>query len=132
MVTADIGPNIIATASTDGVVIVRNRKTFGSVYRETHHGDQPVAALRLVEDLVVTGARQEIIVLRHRTRRLGQGRNTVQGEYMELVHRLENIPFDGMMTCVDTDRSSLVTGTVKCLIVWSLARQAGLYILNYS
>ena len=123
LVTVDIGHKLIVTASSDGVVIVRNRETFGSLYRETHHGDQPVLALRLQEDLVLTGARQEIIVLRHRTRLLGEGRNTLQGEYMELQHRLENIPYSGMLTCLDTDRDSLVAGTSKCLVVWCLPSQ---------
>ena len=130
LVTIDLGHNLIVTASTDGVVIVRNRQTFGSVYRDTHHGDQPVVALRLQEDLVVTGARQEIIVLRHRTRVLGEGRNTVQGEYMELLYRLENIQYSGIITCLDTDRSSLVTGTSQSLVVWALSGQQVVATLN--
>ena len=123
LLTVDIGHRLVVTASTDGTVIVRNRQTFGSVYRAAHHGDQPVVALRLQEDLVVTGARQEVVVLRHRTRQLGEGRNSVQGEYMELLHRLENIPYSGVITCLDTDRDSLVTGTSNCLVVWSLPSQ---------
>ena len=120
LVTVDLGHNLIVTASTDGVVIVRNRQTFWSIYRDTHHGDQPVHALRLQEDLVATGARQEIIVLRHRTRLVGEGRNTLQGEYMELQHRVENIQYSGLLTCLDTDGDCLVTGTSKSLVVWAL------------
>ena len=123
LVTADISQALLVTASSDGVVIVRNRRTFGSVYRESHHGDQAVVAVRLVEDLVVTGSRREVVVLRHRTRLLGKGRSSVEGEYMELVHRLDNIQLDGCITCLDTDRQSLVTGTTKCLLVWSLAQE---------
>ena len=65
LVTADISQALLVTASSDGVVIVRNRRTFGSVYRESHHGDQAVVAVRLVEDLVVTGSRREVVVLTH-------------------------------------------------------------------
>ena len=130
LLTIDIGQSLIVTASTEGVVIVRNRRTFGSVYRDTHHGDQPVVAIRLQGDLVVTGARQEIIVLRHRTRQLGEGSNTVTGEYMELLHRLENIQYAGVITCLDTDRESLVTGTSNSLAVWRLSSQQVTASLN--
>ena len=120
LVTVDLGHSLVVTASSDGVVIVRNRQTFWSVYRDTHHGDQAVLALRLQEDLVLTGARQEIIVLRHRTRLVGEGCNAVQGEYMEVQHRLENIQYSGLLTCLDTDRDCLVTGTSKSLVVWDI------------
>ena len=130
LVTVDLGHSLIVTASSEGVVIVRTRQTFGSLYRAAHHGDQPVVALRLQEDLVVTGARYEIIVLRHRTRVLGHGRNTVQGEYMELLYRLENIQYSGIITSLDTDRDTLVTGTSKSLVVWALPSQAILSTLN--
>ena len=120
LLTADISNKLVVTASSDGVVIVRNRQTFGSVYRASHHGDQAVVGVRLVEDLVLTGTRREVMVLKHRTRRLGEG---LLGEYMEVVQRLDNIQLDGSITCLDTDRESLVTGTTKYLIVWDLLQE---------
>ena len=44
---ADISQDLVVTASSDGVVIVRNRETLGSVYGATHHGDQAVVGLRV-------------------------------------------------------------------------------------
>ena len=117
---ADISQDLVVTASSDGVVIVRNRETLGSVYRATHHGDQAVVGLRVVEDLVLTSTRRELVLLRHRTRTLGEGRQMVRGEYMELVQRLDNVQLDGSITCLDSDRETVVTGTTKYLIVWSI------------
>ena len=47
LLTVDIGHRLVVTASTDGTVIVRNRQTFGSVYRAAHHGDTPIMALKV-------------------------------------------------------------------------------------
>ena len=61
---SDIGDYLIATTTSKGGVIVRNNVTHALFYKANHHGDHPVHAVKVAEDLVVTGGKQEVVVLR--------------------------------------------------------------------
>ena len=117
-VYSDIGDYLIATATSKGVVIVRNKVTHALFYKASHHGDHPVHAVKVAGDLVVTGGRQEVVVLRHRRKTVGRD----ESEYMEAVCRLSD-QTSGVLTHLDCDGSLVLAGTSRYLILWSVEDQ---------
>ena len=54
-VQLDMTKDIIVTVTGCGVVTMWSRKTFLPLYRNHHHGYEPVLGVRCLADLVVTG-----------------------------------------------------------------------------
>lgn len=57
-VQLDMTKDIIVTVTGCGVVTMWSRKTFLPLYRNHHHGYEPVLGVRCLADLVVTGGIQ--------------------------------------------------------------------------
>ena len=127
-VTVDVGDHVIVTATSDGVIIVRNKWTYGAFYRETHHGDTPIMAIKIVpgSGMVVTGSRQEIVIMTHVRKMLGTSSKQFQGEYMEIVDRV-NLDLHGVITCLDSDGISIIIGTSKSLLSWNIQSRELMY-----
>eukprot|EP00092_Neocalanus_flemingeri_P002440 GFUD01002610.1.p1 GENE.GFUD01002610.1~~GFUD01002610.1.p1 ORF type:complete len:411 (-),score=77.25 GFUD01002610.1:57-1289(-) len=115
LVYTDIGDYLIATTTSRGVVIVRNKVSYALFYKASHHGDHPVHAVCVSGDLVVTGGKQDLVVLRHKRKRIGRD----DSEYMEEICRLSDHTA-GVITHVDCDGSLILAGTSRCLLLWSV------------
>ena len=114
IVWVDIGDYLIATATSKGVVIVRNKVTYALFYKGNHHGDQLIHSVVVAGDLVVTASNQEVVVMSHQ--RVTIGRDDT--EYMEERCRLSD-QAAGVITCVDCDGSLVLMGTSRSLLLWS-------------
>ena len=115
LVYSDVGDYLIATATSAGVVIVRNKVTYALLYKASHHGDHPVHAVKVAGNLVVTGGRQDVVVMRHRRKTIGRD----ETEYMEEVCRLSD-QSSGVLTQVDCDGRLVLMGTSRALLLWSV------------
>ena len=130
-VILDVGDHVIVTATSDGVVIVRNKWTYGAFYRETHHGDTPIMAIKIVpgSGMVVTGSRQEIVIMNHVRKMVGSSSKQFQGEYMEIVDRV-NLDLYGVVTCLDSDGIFIIIGTSKSLLSWNIQSRQIVYKID--
>ena len=118
LVYSDIGDYLIATTTSKGVIIVRNKVTYALFYKDSHHGDHPVHAVKVSGDLVVTGGKQDVAVMRHRRKTIGRD----DSEYMEELCRFSDHS-SGVITNVDCDGSLVLAGTSRCLLLWSVEAQ---------
>ena len=102
---------VLVTGTSEGVVIVRNKKTFGAFYKELCNGDTPIVDIKAVAgtSYVLTCSQQEIFVLKHVKRMISSENEGLLGEYMDIVNKIF-LDFYGVITCLASDGILLTIG----------------------
>ena len=124
-VIVDVGDRAIATGTSDGVLIVRNKRTFGAFYINSLPADCQVMDVKAESKFVISCSRHEVYILEHKTKTIGDEENHIQGEFLEQKASI-SFGYSGVLTCVDSDGSVLVIGTSNHWIVFDIESETTL------
>jgi len=107
-VQLDMTKDIIVTVTGCGVVTMWSRKTFLPLYRNHHHGYEPVLGVRCLADLVVTGGIQGSMAV-----------FTVKDEEVTLESLVEE-PGQTSINHLDVQGDHVLVGTDRDMRLWGV------------
>lgn len=121
LVYVDVGEYLIATVTSMGVIVIRNKVTYALIYKESHHRNEPLHIVKIATDLIITSGRQEVVVLIHKRLKIGVD----DTEYVQETCRFSDSSA-GVITHVDSDGSKILIGTSRYILLWDVKEQCWL------